>query len=103
MNIYDVIKKPLVTEKTTVEKDERNVVAFVVNRAANKIEIEAAVKTLFNVEVASVNTVNVAGKAKRTARGVSKRSNWPIVALRTWGWTFGKKHDGHFELPMIPI
>jgi large subunit ribosomal protein L23 len=76
MNIYDVIKKPLITEKTTVEKDERNVIAFVVNRAANKIEIKAAVKQLFNAEVASVNTVNVAGKTKRTAKGIGKRSNW---------------------------
>jgi large subunit ribosomal protein L23 len=76
MNIYDVIKKPLITEKTTVEKDERNVIAFVVNKAANKIEIKAAVKQLFNAEVASVNTVNVAGKTKRTAKGIGKRSNW---------------------------
>jgi len=76
MNIYDVIKKPLITEKTTVEKDERNVIAFVVNRAANKIDIKAAVKQLFNAEVASVNTVNVAGKTKRTAKGAGKRSNW---------------------------
>ena len=76
MNIYDVIKKPLITEKTTVEKDERNVIAFVVNKAANKIEIKAAVRQLFNAEVASVNTVNVAGKTKRTAKGVGKRSNW---------------------------
>jgi large subunit ribosomal protein L23 len=76
MNIYDVIKKPLITEKTTVEKDERNVIAFVVNRAANKIEIKAAVKQLFNAEVASVNTVNVAGKTKRSAKGMGKRSNW---------------------------
>ncbi|UFS68733.1 50S ribosomal protein L23 [Geomonas sp. RF6] len=76
MNIYDVIKKPLITEKTTIEKDARNVVAFVVNSAANKIEISAAVKALFNAEVASVKTVNVAGKTKRTMRGVSKRSNW---------------------------
>jgi len=76
MNIYDVIKKPLITEKTTVEKDDRNVISLVVNAAANKIEIKAAVQQLFNAQVASVNTVNVAGKSKRTARGVGKRSNW---------------------------
>jgi large subunit ribosomal protein L23 len=76
MNIYDVIKKPLITEKTTVQKDENNVLAFVVNRAANKIEIKAAVEQLFNTQVASVNTVNVAGKSKRTAKGIGKRSNW---------------------------
>lgn len=76
MNIYDVIKKPLVTEKTTVEKDAKNVLAFEVNRAANKIEIKAAVEQLFNAQVAEVNTVNVAGKTKRTMRGIGKRSNW---------------------------
>jgi large subunit ribosomal protein L23 len=76
MNIYDVIKKPLVTEKTTVEKDAKNVLAFEVNRAANKIEIKAAVEQLFNTQVAEVNTVNVAGKTKRTAKGIGKRSNW---------------------------
>ncbi|TSK03947.1 MAG: 50S ribosomal protein L23 [Geobacter sp.] len=76
MNIYDVIKKPLITEKTTVEKDDKNVIAFVVNGAANKIEIKAAVEKLFNAQVAAVNTVNVAGKTKRTAKGIGKRSNW---------------------------
>ena len=76
MNIYDVIKKPLITEKTTVEKDAKNVIALVVNGAANKIEIKAAVEQLFNAQVASVNTVNVAGKSKRTIRGIGKRSNW---------------------------
>jgi large subunit ribosomal protein L23 len=76
MNIYDVIVKPLTTEKTTDIKDERNVITLVVNKAANKIEIKAAVKQLLNAEVASVNTVNVAGKTKRSAKGVGKRSNW---------------------------
>ena len=76
MNIYDVIKKPLITEKTTVEKDDKNVISFVVNGAANKIEIKAAVEQLFNAQVAAVNTVNVAGKTKRTVRGIGKRSNW---------------------------
>ena len=76
MNIYDVIKKPLISEKTTTEKDDKNVVAFVVNSSANKIEIRNAVKTLFNVEVDSVNTVNVAGKVKRAGKHLGKRSNW---------------------------
>lgn len=76
MNIYDVIKKPLITEKTTIEKDTKNVVAFVVDRNANKIEVKEAVERLFKVEVADVNTVNVAGKVKRVGRQVGKRSNW---------------------------
>jgi len=76
MNIYDVIKKPLITEKTTAEKDARNVVAFVVDRDANKIEIKESVEKLFKVKVASVKTATVAGKVKRVGRNVGKRSNW---------------------------
>jgi large subunit ribosomal protein L23 len=77
MNLHEVIKKPLVTEKTTLEKDAHNVVAFAVDRNANKIEIKAAVELLFkDVKVADVNTVNVAGKTKRFGRNVGKRSNW---------------------------
>ena len=76
MNIYDVIKKPLVTEKTTIEKDNKNVVAFVVHCDANKIEIKQATEKLFNVKVASVKTATVAGKVKRVGRTIGKRSNW---------------------------
>ena len=77
MNIYDVIKKPLITEKTTVEKDDRNVISFVVNAAANKIEIKAAVEQLFaGAQVEQVRTATVAGKTKRTVHGIGKRSNW---------------------------
>ncbi len=76
MNIYGVIRKPLVTEKTTLEKDAKNVIAFEVERSANKIEIKEAVEKLFKVEVTAVKTVNVAGKLKRVGRQVGKRSNW---------------------------
>jgi large subunit ribosomal protein L23 len=76
MNIYDVIKKPFVTEKSTLAKDDHNVVAFVVNRDANKIEIKAAAEQLFNVKVAGVRTVTVAGKMKRFGKTMGKRSNW---------------------------
>jgi large subunit ribosomal protein L23 len=74
--MYDVIKKPLVTEKTTIEKDARNVVAFVVHRDANKIEIKESVEKLFKVQVESVKTATVAGKVKRVGRQVGKRANW---------------------------
>ena len=76
MIIYDVIKKPLVTEKTATAKDNNNVVAFVVDRDANKIEIKQSVEKLFKVEVAEVKTVNVAGKTKRVGKNIGKRSNW---------------------------
>lgn len=76
MNIYDVIRKPLITEKTTTEKDSHNVVAVVVNSGANKIEIKQAAEKLFKVEVKAVRTINMAGKVKRTGRNIGKRSNW---------------------------
>jgi large subunit ribosomal protein L23 len=76
MIIYDVIKKPLITEKTTAEKDARNVVVLVVDKDANKIEIKESVEKLFKVEVATVKTVNVAGKVKRVGKHIGKRPNW---------------------------
>ncbi len=76
MNIYDVIKKPVITEKSTLEKDARNVVTVSVNPSANKIQIKEAAEKLFNVEVKFVRTVNVAGKVKRVGRNIGKRSNW---------------------------
>ena len=76
MNIYSVIKKPHVTEKTSLGSDVTNTVAIIVDRDANKIEIKQAVEALFKVKVANVRTVNVSGKVKRFGRNFGKRSNW---------------------------
>lgn len=76
MNIYSVIKKPLVTEKTSLGSDSTNTVSLVVERSANKIEIKQAVEALFKVQVSSVRTVTVAGKLKRSGKVLAKRQNW---------------------------
>ena len=76
MNIYSVIKKPHVTEKTSLGGDTTNTIAIVVDRDANKIEIKQAVESLFKVKVNDVRTVNVAGKVKRVGRNTAKHSNW---------------------------
>ncbi len=76
MNIYSVIKKPHVTEKTSLGSESSNTVALVVDKAANKIEIKQAVENLFKVKVADVRTVTVAGKVKRSGKTFGKRSNW---------------------------
>jgi large subunit ribosomal protein L23 len=76
MNIYSVIKKPHVTEKTSLGADSSNTVAIVGDKAANKIEIKQAVENLFKVKVADVRTVTVAGKVKRSGKTFGKRSNW---------------------------
>jgi large subunit ribosomal protein L23 len=76
MNIYSVIKKPHVTEKTSLGSDSSNTVAIVVDKDANKIEIKQAVENLFKVKVSAVRTVTVAGKVKRSGKTFGKRSNW---------------------------
>jgi len=76
MNLYSVIKKPHVTEKTALGSETSNTVSLVVDRDANKIEIKKAVEELFKVGVTDVRTVNVAGKVKRVGKNIGKRSNW---------------------------
>jgi large subunit ribosomal protein L23 len=73
--LHQIIKKPLVTEKSSLQKDAGQVVAFEVALDANKVEIKQAVEKAFNVKVAGVNTCVVAGKVKRVGRNFGKRSN----------------------------
>ena len=73
--LHQVIKKPLITEKTAMQKEDAGVVAFEVARDANKIEIKQAVEKAFDVKVESVNTMIVAGKVKRVGRQFGKRPN----------------------------
>lgn len=76
MNIYSIIKKPHVTEKTSLGSAATSTITLVVDRDSNKIEIKRAVESLFKVNVLSVRTVNVAGKVKRFGRTFGKRQNW---------------------------
>ncbi len=76
MDIYSIIKKPLVTEKTSLKTDDVSSITLVVDRGSNKIEIKKAVETLFKTNVISVRTVNVSGKVKRFGRTSGKRQNW---------------------------
>mgnify|MGYP001794601032 CR=1 FL=1 len=63
--VYQVLIKPLVTEKSTVLQSLRNQYSFKVHPDANKSEIRKAVEQLFDVKVKAVNTVKIPGKAKR--------------------------------------
>lgn len=81
----DIIKRPIaLTEKAARLKAEGNQVVFEVAPEANKIQIRQAVEALFDVKVASVNTLIQRGKQKRMGRRVAKRRNWKkaIVTLR---------------------
>lgn len=67
MKEYDVIIKPLLTEKSYADIENKKY-AFVVRKDANKIEIRQAVESIFGVKVKSVNTANVSGKLKRQGK-----------------------------------
>jgi large subunit ribosomal protein L23 len=71
-----VVLRPLVTEKATTLKDERNQVSFEVALDASKIEIRRAVETIFQVKVTGVRTQVVLGKEKRMGRHVGRRPTW---------------------------
>jgi len=73
--LHQIIKKPLITEKTNLQKEVGRVVAFEVAMNANKVEIKQAVEKAFDVKVTDVNTSVVAGKVKRVGAKYGKRSN----------------------------
>jgi large subunit ribosomal protein L23 len=73
--LHQIIVKPLITEKSSEQKETAQIVAFEVARSANKIEIKQAVEKAFDVKVANVNTLLVAGKMKRVGRQFGRRSN----------------------------
>ncbi len=74
--LYEIIRKPLITEKANELKESAQVVAFEVARSANKIEIKQAVEKAFDVKVKSVNTMQFRGKVKRVGYNLGQRSNW---------------------------
>ena len=76
MNIYDVIRKPVVTEKGLEKKESEQTLCFEVAAAANKTEIRGAVEALFKVKVAAVRTVNQEGKLRRRGRFTGYRPDW---------------------------
>jgi large subunit ribosomal protein L23 len=84
VNPEQVIRRPIVLTEKSNRLREQNQVVFEVARDANKIEIRNAVEKLFNVKVASVNTLVMRGKDRRMGRGYAKMQNWKkaMVTLR---------------------
>jgi len=76
MELYKIIKKALVTEKSTIAKDEANKYFFEVDRRANKIEIGNAVEKIFKVNVVNVAVMNVLGKKKRQGKILGEKPAW---------------------------
>jgi large subunit ribosomal protein L23 len=76
MNEYDIIIRPIVTEKSTLMKETSNQYAFEVARDANKIEIAKAIEQLFKVKVLAVRVMNMEGKKRRIGKSSGKRADW---------------------------
>jgi len=85
MTPYDIIKRPVITEKTNIQKETANQITFEVDRRANRIEIGRAVEQIFKVQVADVQTMHVKGKVKRRGRTLGKRKDWKkaVVTLQS--------------------
>ena|SRR6266700_390940 len=83
MNNNQIIRRPLVTEKSTLMRETHgNVIAFEVDPKANKIQVRAAVEELFKVKVEEVRLFNVRGKVKRMGRYAGKRRDWRKAYVR---------------------
>jgi large subunit ribosomal protein L23 len=82
MNEYDVVIRPIVTEKSSSLKEAANQYVFEVQRNANKIEIKKAVEKLFKVKVLSVRVANMEGKEKRLGKHSGKRPDWKKAVVK---------------------
>ena len=82
MKLTEVIRRPLITEKTTVMREEGLTIAFQVAMSATKVEVKQAVEQLLKTKVASVRTLISYGKTKRQGRFVGQRPDWKKAYVR---------------------
>ncbi len=82
MNANQIIRRPLVTEKSTLLREGANVIAFEVDPKANSIQVKSAVEELFKVRVLDVRLFNVRGKIRRMGRYEGKRRDWRKAYVR---------------------
>ena len=94
MRIQDVIRRPLITEKSTLQREVANTYAFEVAMAANKIEVRKAVETQFKVKVAEVRISRRKGKERRQGRYAGYQSDWKKAYVRL---ASGEKQIEFFE------
>ena len=82
MDLYRVIKRPLITEKSTQQKQQSNQIAFEVDRGANKVLVRNAIESIFKVKVLSVTMMNVKGKERRVGKNTGKKPDWKKAIVR---------------------
>lgn len=84
MHTFEVLRRPLITEKSTILQDAQNKYAFEVDPRANKVQVKSAVEEAFNVKVTDVKIANIKGKRKRFGPRLVQRPSWKkaVVSLR---------------------
>ncbi len=82
MKSHDIIRRPLVTEKSNIGREERNLVTFAVNPGANKLEIRRAVEDLFQVNVVEVRTMRMPRKKRRVGMHSGHKPEWKKALVR---------------------
>lgn len=82
MKKYHIIKRPVITEKSSYIKDVGNYVAFEVDKRANKVQIKRAIEDLFKVKVVDVKTIVMPGKEKRLGRSVGRVPSWKKALVK---------------------
>ena len=76
LDVYHVIKRPLITEQGMHLVESENIYPFAVDPKANKVQIRDAIQRIFGVEVERVNTANRKGKTRRRGRRIGRTPNW---------------------------
>jgi large subunit ribosomal protein L23 len=85
--VYRVLKRPVLSEKADLARDEENKYYFEVDIAANKMDVRFAVEKIFSVKVAKVSTQVVRGKTRRVGRNFGRKPTWKKACVTL--------HEGH--------
>jgi large subunit ribosomal protein L23 len=75
-SLYDVLRRPVISEKSTMVKEVENTVVFEVAKKATKAQIQQAIEKTFSVKVLGVRTLIVRGKSARVGRSIGRKKNW---------------------------
>ena len=82
MNVYEVIRRPLVTEKSNIGREEQNLVTLAVDPRASKHDIRRAVEDLFAVKVVAVRTMRMPRKTRRVGKFAGHKPQWKKAIVR---------------------
>lgn len=82
MNLYQIVRRPIITEKALTAKEAANTMVLEVHPDANKIQVKQAVEKVFNVKVANVRSATFEGKLRRRGAFTGYRSDWKKVFVR---------------------